>query len=164
MHTQVLFWGLRCWPAAASCSLFGFFTVNKNAHTRTHAHTIQAIVYEEEEGLKSMTDDSGERGSLCLLTPINYQSVRPPQFVCVCVVWGVWVWHIGWPLLRLGGRQLESLWLLSWLVTDVTLLHIHTCTRACDPCGEGVIVSSQQQMCLCVDESWASVKVSKSRR
>lgn len=42
-------------------------------------------VSEEEEGLKSVTDDGEKRGSHCLLTPINYQSVRPTWCVCMSV-------------------------------------------------------------------------------
>lgn len=62
---------------------------------------------EEEEGVRAVTDDGKERGSLCLLTPINYQSVRLTPSLCVCVC----LKHIcRLLLLNLRGRQLGSLW------------------------------------------------------
>lgn len=93
MHADaqgLCFWGytVDLLPSVTPCL---FFALNNNLHTHNGVWLcVCACVYvhcgEEEEGLKSMTDDSGERGSLCLLTPINYQSVRPTQFACVCVL------------------------------------------------------------------------------
>lgn len=73
-------------PEVASCLFPVLRTKNHtHTHTRNTKHTIIGLLCVGEEGLLSMSDDGKERGSLCLLTPINYQSVRVSQFVCMCV-------------------------------------------------------------------------------